>query len=80
MFKEIKSLNRFPHVLMALKTDQIVSISRIYGSHSGSYERCHLLGYSAVQSVYEPTFLRNVSLPSSGSKISRGRNQSAAGG
>jgi hypothetical protein len=23
------------------------------GSHRGSYERCHLLGYSAVQSVYE---------------------------
>jgi hypothetical protein len=28
---------------------------------------CHLLGYSAVQSVCKPTFRRNVSTPSSGS-------------
>jgi hypothetical protein len=36
----------------------------------------YLLGYSAMQSACEPTFRRNVSPPSSGSK----RNQHAAGG
>jgi hypothetical protein len=39
---------------------------------------CHLLRYSAIQSVYEQTFRRNVSPPSSGSKISRARSQSAS--
>jgi hypothetical protein len=52
--------------------------NRIRGSHSGSYESCNLLGHSAVYSVYEPTFRRNVSLQSSGSKISRARNQRAS--
>jgi hypothetical protein len=32
---------------------------RIWGSHSGRYENCHLLGYSAMWFVCEPTFLRN---------------------
>jgi hypothetical protein len=35
---------------------------RIWGSRSCSYECCHLLGYSAVQSVCEPTFRRNILL------------------
>jgi hypothetical protein len=39
-----------------------------WGSLSGSYEFCHLLGYSAVQSICEPTFRRNISPPTSGSK------------
>jgi hypothetical protein len=40
-------------------------------------EREELLsrGYSALWSVYEQTFQRNLSPPSSGSKVSRGRNQ-----
>jgi uncharacterized protein YcgI (DUF1989 family) len=37
------------------------------------------LGYSAVYSVCGPTFRRNVSLPSTGAKNSRARNQLAAG-
>jgi hypothetical protein len=32
----------------------------IWGCHSGSYESCLLLGYSAVRSVYQPTFWRNL--------------------
>jgi hypothetical protein len=54
------------------------SIRTIWGSHSGTYEMCHLLGYSVVQSVYEHTFRSNVSPPSSGSKISRARSQRAS--
>jgi hypothetical protein len=35
----------------------------------GGYEECYLLGYSAVQSVeIQPTFRKNISPPSSGSK------------
>jgi hypothetical protein len=41
---------------------------------------CHLLGHSAVQSVREQTFRRNVPSPSSWSKFSRDRNQSVTGG
>jgi hypothetical protein len=40
----------------------------------------HLLRYSAVYFACEPTFRRNVSPLSSGQKISRARNQRAAGG
>jgi hypothetical protein len=36
-------------------------LCRIWGSHSGSYESCHLQGYSAVYSVCEPTFRMIVS-------------------
>jgi hypothetical protein len=42
-------------------------------------KRCHLLGYRAVYSVFEPTFWRNVLLPSSWSKINLVRNQRATG-
>jgi hypothetical protein len=38
-------------------------------------EICHLLGYSAVWHVYEPTIRKKLSPPSSGSKISQARNQ-----
>jgi hypothetical protein len=34
----------------------ICSQCRIFGSHSGRCECCHLLGYRAVWSVCEPTF------------------------
>jgi hypothetical protein len=37
--------------------------------HSGSYECCYLLGYSAVKAVCEQTFRKKVSLPSSGSTM-----------
>jgi hypothetical protein len=44
-------------------------LSRISGSHSGGYEEYHLMGYNAVYSVEcQPTFRRNISPPSSGSK------------
>jgi hypothetical protein len=55
-------------------------MERIWDFHSCSYEYCHFLGYSAVQSVCEPTFRRYVSPPSSGSKISQARSQRAADG
>jgi hypothetical protein len=48
----------------------IVKFHRSNRGYSYENENCHLLGYSAVYSVYEPTFRRNVSSPSSGSKIS----------
>jgi hypothetical protein len=49
------------------------------GRNSGEkYIRCHLLGRSAMWSVNEPAFRWNVSPPSSGSKISRARNQRAS--
>jgi hypothetical protein len=50
-------------------------LCRIWGSYSGSYECCYLLGYSSVYSVCEPMFRKNVWPPSSGSKISRTKNQ-----
>jgi hypothetical protein len=42
-----------------------------WGPHVGSHECYHPLGYSAVWSVCEPTFRKNVSPPYSGSKINR---------
>jgi hypothetical protein len=42
---------------------------RIRGSHSNGRDELYLLGYNAVQCVEsKPTFQKNVSLPSSGSK------------
>jgi hypothetical protein len=49
----------------------------IWGSQS--YECCHLLGHSAVLSVCELKFPRNVPPPSSGPKISQARNQRVSG-
>jgi hypothetical protein len=44
-------------------------LGRIWGSHSGGYEEYRLLGYNAVWSKErQPTFRRNISPPSSGSK------------
>jgi hypothetical protein len=46
-----------------------IKLCRIWGSHSGDYEEYYLLGYSTVEIVgTQPTFLRNMSPPSSGSK------------
>jgi hypothetical protein len=56
-----------------------VCTCRIWGSHSGNYECCHLLGYSTMKFVCELTFRWDISPPSSGSKISRARNQCVAG-
>jgi hypothetical protein len=42
------------------------------------YKCCHLLRYTAVQSVCEPTFRWKLYIQSSGSKIGRARNQRAA--
>jgi hypothetical protein len=42
---------------------------RIWGSHCGGYEESYLLGYNAVQSIEsQPTFRRNMSPTSAGSK------------
>jgi hypothetical protein len=38
----------------------------------------YLLGHSAVQSIYEPKFLRNILPPSSGPKIGSQKNYSAS--
>jgi hypothetical protein len=42
-------------------------------------ESCHLLGYSAINCVFKPTFRRNLSPKFSGLKIGRVRNQRVAG-
>jgi hypothetical protein len=63
--------------LYLFKFINIRLMCRIWGSRNGSYESCHLLGYSAVWSIYEPTFRRNISPLSSGLKIRRARNQLA---
>jgi hypothetical protein len=42
---------------------------RIWGSDSGGYDEFYLLGYNAVYSIEsQPTFRKNMSPPSSGSK------------
>jgi hypothetical protein len=54
------------------------SLSRIWGSHSGSYDECcHILRFSPH---VNRRFGGLLSPPSSGSKISRAGNQRAAGG
>jgi hypothetical protein len=46
-----------------------VAVCRIWDSHSGGYEELYLLGYNTLQSVEsQPTFRRNISLPSLVSK------------
>jgi hypothetical protein len=46
-----------------------ISYCKIFASHSCGYEKYHLLGHNAVYSVEcQPTFWRNISPPSSGSK------------
>jgi hypothetical protein len=53
------------------KIFNIISIlCRIWGTQSDSYKRRHFEGCSAVYWVCEPTFRRNISAPSSGSKVS----------
>jgi hypothetical protein len=47
------------------RIEESMYICWIWGSHSGSYECCHLQGYSTVWSVCEPSFRRNASPPSS---------------
>jgi hypothetical protein len=62
----------------SLKTTDIyhyIIIRKLFDS-----ECCPLLGYSAVYSVHEPTFRRNISPPSSGWKIGLAGNGRAAGG
>jgi hypothetical protein len=53
---------------------QHVSVCRIWGSHSGGYEDCYLLVYSALQPVEsQPVFRMYISPPSSGSKNTSSR-------
>jgi hypothetical protein len=54
-----------------------VNIQTVEFEQRGSYESCHALGYSAVKFAYEPAFRRDISPPSSASKIFRARNQHA---
>jgi hypothetical protein len=41
-------------------------VFRIWGLHDGDYKECRILGCSAMWVLWEPTFRRNVSPPSSG--------------
>jgi hypothetical protein len=41
----------------------VAILCRIWSSHGGSCESCHLVRYSAGYSVYQSTFRRNISLP-----------------
>jgi hypothetical protein len=52
---------------------------KIWGSHSGGYEEFYLPGYVTESAESWPTFWRNISPPSSGSKVSQARNQHEAG-
>jgi hypothetical protein len=54
-------------------------IFRIWDSQNSKHELCHLPRYSTVWSVCEPTFRRNVSPSTSGSKISQAKKQRAVG-
>jgi hypothetical protein len=44
-------------------------LSTIWGFHGGDYEECRLLGCYAVWLLYEPTFRRNITPPSSGWQV-----------
>jgi hypothetical protein len=61
------------HYVFAAKTSRLI-LSNIWGFHGGDYEECGLLACYTVWLLWEPTFRRNVSPPSSGWKESAARN------
>jgi hypothetical protein len=53
------------HYVSTTESSQL-TLCKIWGFHGGDYEECHLLGCYVVWLLYEPTFRRNLTPPSSG--------------
>jgi hypothetical protein len=53
------------HYVSATEPSRLI-LCKISDIHGGDYEECRLLGCYAVWLLYEPTFQRNISPPSSG--------------
>jgi hypothetical protein len=52
------------HFVSTTESSQLM-LCKIRGFHDGDYEECSFLGCGAVEVLWEPTFRRNVSPPSS---------------
>jgi hypothetical protein len=64
-YKSPDCISQEKHYVSATESSWLMLL-KIWGFHGGDYEKCRLLGYIAVWLLWEPTFRRNVSPPSSG--------------
>jgi hypothetical protein len=70
LFWDIKTVrtSQETHYVSATEPSRLM-LCEIWGFHGGDYEECRLLGCDAVWPLYELTFRRNVSPPSSGWQV-----------